>query len=73
MLRPVPHLPERLGEFYSHEKSEDRTILVQFVITPITPDSVRFEQSFSDDGGRTWELNWIATDTRLKEGARAGR
>ena len=54
------------GEFYSHEKFEDRTILVRFVITPITPDSVRFEQSFSDDGGRSWELNWIATDTRIE-------
>lgn len=23
---------------------------------------------FSADGGKTWETNWIATDTRLKEG-----
>lgn len=52
------------GEFYSQEVFEGRTILVRFVITPITPDSIRFEQSYSDDGGRTWELNWDATDTR---------
>jgi catechol 2,3-dioxygenase-like lactoylglutathione lyase family enzyme len=24
-------------------------------------------QSFSDDGGKTWEVNWIATDTRTKD------
>lgn len=24
------------------------------------------EQAFSDDGGKTWEVNWIATDTRVK-------
>ena len=31
-------------------------------------DTCHFEQAFSDDGGKTWETNWIATDTRLKEG-----
>jgi hypothetical protein len=29
----------------------------------------RFEQSFSDDGGKTWEVNWIAIDTRVKDEA----
>jgi hypothetical protein len=55
------------GEFYSQEEFNDRTILVRFVISVITPDSYRFEQSFSDDGGKTWEVNWIAIDTRMKE------
>jgi hypothetical protein len=27
--------------------------------------SCLFEQAFSDDGGKTWELNWIAKDTRV--------
>jgi hypothetical protein len=54
------------GEFYSHEMLNGRAILVRFLITPVTPDSCRFEQSFSEDGGRTWEVNWIATDTRVK-------
>jgi hypothetical protein len=52
------------GEFFDQETLDGRAILVRFVISVITPDSVRFEQSFSDDGGKTWELNWIATDTR---------
>jgi hypothetical protein len=43
-----------------------RGILVRFVISDITPDSCRFEQAFSDDGGKTWEVNWIAMDTRVK-------
>jgi hypothetical protein len=25
------------------------------------------EQAFSDDGGKTWEVNWIAVDIRVKE------
>jgi hypothetical protein len=54
------------GEFYSKETLNGRPILVRFVITPITKDSCRFEQAFSADDGRSWELNWIATDTRMK-------
>jgi hypothetical protein len=52
------------GEFVDQETLDGRAILVRFVISVITPDSIRFEQSFSDDGGKTWEVNWIATDTR---------
>jgi hypothetical protein len=51
------------GEFFDQETLNGRAILVRFVISDITPDSCRFEQSFSDDGGKTWEVNWIATDT----------
>ncbi|MGA8223508.1 MAG: hypothetical protein WB780_17805 [Candidatus Acidiferrales bacterium] len=54
------------GEFYDQEDWNGRAILVRFVISDITPDSCHFEQAFSDDGGKTWELNWITTDTRVK-------
>jgi len=54
------------GEFYDQEDLNGRAILVRFVIFDITPDSCHFEQSFSEDGGKTWEVNWIATDTRVK-------
>lgn len=55
------------GEFYNQETLNGRAILVRFVISEITPDSCRFEQAFSDDGGKTWEVNWIASDTRIKD------
>src|SRR5438270_5018171 len=55
------------GEFYDQETLNDRAILVRFVISDITPNSCHFEQAFSDDGGKTWEVNWIATDTRVEE------
>jgi len=55
------------GEFYNQDTYNGRAILVRFVITKITEDSYRFEQAFSDDGGKTWEVNWIAIDTRIKE------
>lgn len=54
------------GEFYDQETINDRACLVRFVISDIKPDSCRFEQSYSEDGGKTWEVNWIAIDTRVK-------
>lgn len=55
------------GEFFNQETLNGRAILVRFVISDITPNSCRFEQAFSDDGGKSWEVNWIATDTRMKD------
>jgi hypothetical protein len=60
------------GEFYSQETLDGRAILVRFVISDITPNSCRFEQAFSDDGGKTWEVNWIAVDTRVKDEPKNG-
>ena len=61
------------ASFSPRRRSTAEPILVRFVISAITPDSCRFEQAFSDDGGKTWEVNWIATDTRVKGGAEARR
>jgi len=55
------------GEFYDQETLNGRAIYVRFVISDITPNSCRFEQAFSGDGGKTWEVNWIAIDTRVKD------
>ncbi len=54
------------GEFFDQEVFGNRTILVRNVWSNITRDSCHFEQAFSDDGGKTWEVNWIATDTRVR-------
>lgn len=66
MSQPViGELKNGRGEFYSQEPFKGRMIFTRFVITNLTPDSWRYEQSFSDDGGKTWEVNWIAVDTRV--------
>jgi len=57
------------GEFYDQEMYKGRAVLLRFVITPVGPDSCHFEQAFSADGGKTWEINWIADDTREKDAA----
>ncbi|HMJ07880.1 MAG TPA: hypothetical protein VK468_02675, partial [Pyrinomonadaceae bacterium] len=53
------------GEFYNTETLGSRAIYVRFVITCKDADTCHFEQAFSDDGGKTWEVNWIADDTRV--------
>jgi hypothetical protein len=55
------------GEFFDTEPFNGKSILVRNVWSDITPNSCRFEQSFSPDGGKTWEVNWIATDTRMRD------
>jgi hypothetical protein len=40
---------------------------VRFIISEIKKESRKFEQSLSTDGGKTWKINWIAIDTRVKE------
>ncbi len=57
------------AEFFDTEPSgpNGRAILVRFVWSDITPNSAHFEQSFSDDGGKTWEVNWITDQTRVKD------
>lgn len=52
------------GTFHGQEMIGGRPVMVRFVIFDVTPDSARFEQAFSIDGGATWEANWIAADTR---------
>jgi len=55
------------GEFYDSEIINGRSILVRYIWSDITPASARFEQSFSDDGGKTWEPNWITTQVRVEK------
>jgi len=61
------------GEFFDQETFNGRSILVRFVISDITSDSCHFEQAFSEDGGRSWEVNWIATDTRESDQSEIAR
>ena len=53
------------GEFYDHEDYDGRTIYVKGVFSDITANSYKFQQWFSVDEGKTWELNWVAVDTRI--------
>jgi hypothetical protein len=53
-----------VGEFLGDEFVDGKKVLCRFNWTRTNPDSPRREQAFSDDGGKTWETNWIMTFTR---------
>jgi hypothetical protein len=55
------------GEFFAQDTINGKTILIRFVWTNMTTNSPHFEQSFSDDGGKTWEVNWITDQTRIPD------
>lgn len=52
------------GEFYAQDTLNDRMIFARFIFSDITPNSFQLEQAFSDDGGKSWEPNWIARFSR---------
>ncbi|HKQ15640.1 MAG TPA: hypothetical protein VJT80_19540 [Steroidobacteraceae bacterium] len=53
------------GELFAPDTFNGRSILVRGVWTDITPDAHRYEESYSADGGATWELVFSASKTRL--------
>jgi hypothetical protein len=55
------------GEFYDQEPYTGRSILVRFSMFSVSADSAQSEQAFSDDGGKTWETNWINKYTRVND------
>lgn len=57
------------GEFFGDDRVDGRPVRVRFRIHCPRPDRCLFEQAVSVDGGRRWQVNWLATDTRLRESA----
>ena len=55
------------GEFYDQEPFDGRMIFVRFVWSDITPTSAHFEESFSEDGGKTWEVWWVTDQVRVQK------
>jgi hypothetical protein len=56
----VGHWTDGRGEFFDREEFEGKPIVVRYVWSGITETSAHFEQSFSSDDGKTWEVNWIS-------------
>jgi hypothetical protein len=55
------------GDFYDQEQINRKSVLVRFSIWAIGENAAQSEQAFSDDGGKTWEINWINRYTRDRE------
>lgn len=52
------------GEFYAQEPFEGRMIFSRFIWAVFSESTCRWEQAFSEVGGKTWETNWVADFTR---------
>jgi hypothetical protein len=50
--------------FEGPDTFEGRPILVRFIWSRVTTPSPRWEQAFSEDGGKSWETNWVMDMTR---------
>jgi hypothetical protein len=53
------------GEFIAQDTLDDRSILVRGVWSDIEANAHTHEESYSDDGGRTWKPAFIANLTRV--------
>ncbi|NOT34493.1 MAG: hypothetical protein HOP12_10020 [Candidatus Eisenbacteria bacterium] len=68
LLPPVVgRFVDGVGVFEGREIYEGRPIVVRYRWSNITPATARWEQSFSTDEGRTWEINWVSDMTRLAD------
>lgn len=47
------------GEFVAQDSFQDRSVHLRFIWTVQAGTGPRWEQAMSDDGGRTWETNWL--------------
>jgi len=47
------------GVFHGSDRFNGRPILVRFIWAGVTIETPRWEQAFSEDGGESWETNWV--------------
>ena len=52
------------GEFYAADTWQGGAVTVRYQWTSVNPNKTHFEQAFSQDGGKTWQTNWIYDGTR---------
>ena len=55
------------GDFYTTDSINGKIVLIRYDWTRMNSGAPHFEQAFSPDGGKTWEVNWITDQTRTGE------
>ena len=48
------------GVFYGEETFKGKPVRVRVTWSHVTANSAHWEQAFSADGGKTWEVNWVS-------------
>ncbi len=67
----IGQFKDGVGEFYAQDTLDGKQIFVRFIWSKTDSKMPHFEQSFSEDGGKTWEVNWITDQTRVNDGTAA--
>ena len=62
----VGRFEDGVGRFEANDTFDSRPIVVRFLWTRTDTPSPRWEQAFSEDGGQTWETNWLMDFTRVE-------
>ena len=67
-IDPIPQIGQfknGQGEFYGQDTYNGKLVYVRFLWSKTDTGTPHFEQSYSDDGGKTWEVNWVTDQTRV--------
>jgi len=56
-----------VGTFYCDTVADGKPMRTRFIWSHITPTSARWEQAYSYDAGKAWEVNWIMTFERVRD------
>lgn len=54
----------KIGRFYCDDTLDGQAIRVRFTYENVAPARARWDQAFSADRGRSWEVNWTMEFTR---------
>lgn len=57
------------GEFFAADAIHGKTILIRFLWSDSNTNTPHLEPSFSDDRGKTWDVNWVTDQTRVSDEA----
>ena len=63
----VGEFRDGVGTFICDDEFDGKPIIVRYVWSNITQNTARWEQSFSPDKGKTWEVNWVMEQTRTSD------
>lgn len=55
----IGQFKDGVGRFYAMDTVYGKYVLVRFEWSKLNSGRPHFEQAFSEDGGKTWEVNWI--------------
>jgi hypothetical protein len=63
----VGEFRDGIGVLVGQDTVNDRAILIRAVWSDIKPNSHKYEESYSNDGGMTWNRSFTANLTRLNQ------